>query len=92
MRRAHFGHRAEPGWAPLFLLHETASDLHYLGFSDKLQKCDALCLKPMPKIRALREPLHLRQAVLASVFNTSLSTVPRGRRARLDCVLLGKVF
>ncbi len=45
-----------------------------------MQKYDALCLKPMPKydaakIRALREHLHLSQAVLAAVLNSSLSTV-----------------
>lgn len=63
-------------------VHETASDLHRLGFIDKrkMQKYDALCLKPVPeydaeKIRALRKNLHLSQAVLAAVLNTSLSTV-----------------
>lgn len=63
-------------------VHETASDLHRLGFIDKrtMQKYNVLCLKPVPeydaaKIRALREHLHLSQAVLASVLNTSLSTV-----------------
>lgn len=63
-------------------VHETASDLHRLGFIDKrkMQKYDALCLEPVPeydaeKIRALRKNLHLSQAVLAAVLNTSLSTV-----------------
>lgn len=63
-------------------VHETAVDLHRLGFIDKrkMQKFDALCLKPVPeydseKIRALRESLKLSQAVLAAVLNTSLSTV-----------------
>lgn len=63
-------------------VHETASDLHRLGFIDKrkMRKFDALCLAPIPeydskKIRALREQLQLSQAVLASVLNTSLSTV-----------------
>lgn len=63
-------------------VHETAGDLHRLGFIDKrkMQKYDALCLEPVPeydagRIRALRESLHLSQAVLASVLNTSLSTV-----------------
>lgn len=63
-------------------VHETASDLHRLGFIDKrkMQKYDALCLEPPPeydaaKIRALRESLHLSQAVLAAVLNTSASTV-----------------
>ena len=53
-------------------VHETASDLHRLGFIDirKMRKFDALCLDPIPdydsdKIRALREHLQLSQAVLA---------------------------
>ncbi len=63
-------------------VHETAGDLHRLGFIDKrkMQKYDALCLAPVPeydavRIRALRESLQLSQAVLAAVLNTSLSTV-----------------
>ena len=63
-------------------VHETASDLHRLGFIDKrkMRKFDALCLDPIPeydseKIRALRDHLQLSQAVLAAVLNTSLSTV-----------------
>ncbi len=63
-------------------VHEMASDLHRLGFIDKrkMQKYGALCMEPIPeynaaKIRALRKNLHLSQAVLAAVLNTSLSTV-----------------
>ena len=63
-------------------VHETASDLHSLGFIDKrkMNKFDVLCLDPIPaydskKIRALRDHLQLSQAVLAAVLNTSLSTV-----------------
>jgi len=63
-------------------VHETASDLHRLGFIDKrkMRKFDVLCLEPIPaydseKIRALRDHLQLSQAVLASVLNTSISTV-----------------
>ena len=63
-------------------VHETAGDLHRLGFIDKrkMRKYDVLCLEPVQdydaeKIKALRERLHLSQAVLASVLNTSLSTV-----------------
>ncbi|WP_157268939.1 helix-turn-helix domain-containing protein [Azohydromonas aeria] len=63
-------------------VHDTAADLHRLGFIDKrkMRKYDALCLDPVPeydacRIRALRESLQLSQAVLASVLNTSLSTV-----------------
>ena len=63
-------------------VHDTASDLHRLGFIDKrkMNKLDVLCLDPIPaydskKIRALRDHLQLSQAVLAAVLNTSLSTV-----------------
>ena len=63
-------------------VHETAGDLHRLGFIDirKMRKFDALCLVPVPgydskKIRALRDHFQLSQAVLAAVLNTSLSTV-----------------
>ena len=66
----------------LAAVHETATDLHHLGFIDKrkMRKYEVLCLDPVPeydaaKIRALRERLHLSQAVLASVLNTSPSTV-----------------
>ncbi|MEW5889873.1 MAG: DNA-binding transcriptional regulator [Pseudomonadota bacterium] len=63
-------------------VHETARDLHRLGFIDKrkMRKYDALCLEPVreydaERVRALRERLHLSQTVLASVLNTSVSTV-----------------
>ena len=63
-------------------VHETALDLHRMGFIDKrkMHKFDVLCLAPIPeynseKIRALREHLQLSQSVLAAVLNTSLSTV-----------------
>lgn len=63
-------------------VHETASDLHRLGFIDKrrMQKFNMLCLAPIPsydsaQIRAIRESFELSQAVLASVLNISLSTV-----------------
>ena len=63
-------------------VHETARDLHRLGFIDKrkMRKFDVLCLDPIPaydseKIRALRDHLQLSQSVLAAVLNTSLSTV-----------------
>ena len=69
--------------SPIFeAVHETAVDLHRLGFINKrnMHKFDALCLAPVPdysseKIRALRDHLQLSQAVLAAVLNTSLSTV-----------------
>lgn len=63
-------------------VHETASDLHRLGFIDKrkMGKYDALYLEPVraydaAKVKALRERLQLSQTVLASVLNTSPSTV-----------------
>ena len=74
--------KAKPKSRILEAVHETASDFHRLGFIDvhKMRQYDALCLDPVPeydskKIRALRDELKLSQAVLASVLNTSLSTV-----------------
>ncbi len=45
-----------------------------------MRKYDALCLEPVQeydaeKVRALRKRLRLSQAVLASILNTSVSTV-----------------
>jgi len=66
----------------LAAVHETARDLHRLGFIDKrkMRRFDALCMQPLPvydssKIRALRTHFNLSQAVLADVLNTSVSTV-----------------
>jgi putative transcriptional regulator len=63
-------------------VHETASDLHRLGFIDKkkMAKYDALCLEKVPeynakKVKALRVKYDLSQTVLAIVLNTSASTV-----------------
>jgi putative transcriptional regulator len=63
-------------------VHETARDLHRAGFISKrrMKDYDALCLVPVPEyssemIRALRERYKISQAVLASILNTSLSTV-----------------
>lgn len=63
-------------------VHETAHNLHSAGFIDKrrMRDYDALCLAPVPvysseQIRALRARYKLSQAVLASVLNTSPSTV-----------------
>lgn len=63
-------------------VHETAVDLHRLGFIDKrkMGKYEALCLPPIPaynseQIRSLRDRHQLSQAVLASLLNTSLSAV-----------------
>lgn len=74
--------KAKAGSRILDSVHETARDLHAAGFIDMrtMQRYDALCLEPIPtyssaKIRALRARHKLSQAVLATVLNTSLSTV-----------------
>lgn len=74
--------KAKPKSRIMAAVHEGASDLHRLGFIDKrkLQQYDLLCLSPVrdydaAKVKALRERLHLSQAVLASVLNISASTV-----------------
>lgn len=74
--------KAKGGSRILEAVHETARDLHDAGFIDKrrMREYDALCLAPIPeypseKIRALRERYKLSQSVLASILNTSLSTV-----------------
>ena len=63
-------------------VHVTAGDLHRAGFIDmrRMQHFDALCLDPIAAytsegIRALRKRYQLSQTVLASVLNTSPSTV-----------------
>lgn len=63
-------------------IHETAEDLHNLGFIDqhKMRKYDALCLDPVPdysseQIRSLRERYQISQTVLATLLNTSTSAV-----------------
>ena len=65
-------------------VHETAQDLSELGFIDKraLNRYDALCIEPVPayspeQIRTLRNRYHISQAVLASIINTSLSTIQK---------------
>lgn len=74
--------KAKPRSKILDAVHETARDLKAAGFIDmrRMREYDALCLAPVPeysseKIRALRDRYKLSQAVLASVLNTSLSTV-----------------
>ena len=74
--------RAKAGSKILDAVHDTALDLHAAGFIEMrtMQRYDALCLEPIPtyssaKIRALRARHKLSQAVLATVLNTSLSTV-----------------
>lgn len=65
-------------------VHETAQDLNELGFIDKraLNRYDALCIEPVPtyspeQIRTLRDRYRISQAVMASIFNTSLSTIQK---------------
>ncbi|MGH7815750.1 MAG: helix-turn-helix domain-containing protein [Candidatus Binatia bacterium] len=63
-------------------VHETATDLHAAGFISRrhMREYDALCLAPIRrysryKIRSLRKRHRISQAVLATILNTSLSTV-----------------
>lgn len=63
-------------------VHETTQDLQELGFINKrkMQKYAAFNMLPIPeynqqKIRELRDRYQLSQSVLATVLNTSLSTV-----------------
>lgn len=65
-------------------IHETAKDLNELGFIDKraLNRYDALCIEPVQsyspeQIRTLRDRYRISQAVMASIFNTSLSTIQK---------------
>lgn len=65
-------------------VHETAQDLHELGFINKrsLNSYEALCIEPVPsysaeQIRTLRDRYRISQAVMASIFNTSLSTIQK---------------
>ncbi|MHB8909237.1 MAG: helix-turn-helix domain-containing protein [Syntrophales bacterium] len=65
-------------------VHETAHDLHKLGFIDKraMREYDVLCVEPVSaysaeQIRSLRKRYQLSQAVMASVLNTSLSTIQK---------------
>ena len=65
-------------------VHETARDLHKLGFIDKrtMREYDFLCIEPVSpysaeQIRSLRKRYQLSQAVMAAVLNTSLSTVQK---------------
>jgi putative transcriptional regulator len=63
-------------------VHESALDLYAAGFIDKrrMRLYDALCLPPIKpytktKVKKLRKNLDISQAVLASILNTSVSTV-----------------
>lgn len=68
----------------LSAVHETARDLHKLGFIDKrtMREYDFLCIDPVSpysaeQIRSLRKRYRLSQAVMAAVLNTSLSTIQK---------------
>lgn len=74
--------KQEPASRLLASIHETAKDLQEGGFIDlrRMREYDALCLKPIEpftkeQIVELRTRFNISQAVLASVLNTSLSTV-----------------
>ena len=63
-------------------VHDTAQGLFGHGFITKreMHRFDALCLPPIPsytmaRVKRLRKNLDVSQAVLASILNTSLSTV-----------------
>jgi putative transcriptional regulator len=65
-------------------VHETAKDMHKLGFIDKrkMHEYDFLCVAPVAaysakQIRSLRERYRLSQAVMAAVLNTSISTIQK---------------
>jgi len=65
-------------------VHETASDLCRLGIVSKQSKerYDTLCVPPVPdysseQIKSLRERYRISQAVMASILNTSLSTIQK---------------
>lgn len=65
-------------------VHEAARDLNELTFIDKraMNRYDALCIEPVPsytpeQIRTLRDRYRISQAVLASILNTSLSTIQK---------------
>jgi len=58
--------------------------LHELGIIDKrtMREYDFLCIEPVSvysaeQIRSLRERYRLSQAVMASMLNTSLSTIQK---------------
>jgi putative transcriptional regulator len=66
----------------LEVMHETAGNLHRLGFIDKrkMGRMDFLCLVPAQdydakKVKALRDRLRLSQSALADVLGASASTV-----------------
>lgn len=82
MKKESKSSKARPESRLLASIHATAHDLHDAGFIDmrRMRQYDALCLKPVEpyskeQIVALRTRFNISQAVLASLLNTSLSTV-----------------
>lgn len=74
--------KAQPESRLLATIHATAQGLHEAGFIDlrRMRQYGALSLKPVEpyskeQIVALRSRFNISQAVLASLLNTSLSTV-----------------
>lgn len=68
-------------------IHETASDLHDAGVTDKrtLHKFDELCLTPVrtlrpDEIRALRQRERVSQAVFAMHLNVSKGVISQWER------------
>jgi putative transcriptional regulator len=65
-------------------VHETAADLHRLGFINKrsMERYDALCIPPVPdyspdQIKSIRERYKISQTDMAALLNTSLSTIQK---------------
>jgi len=65
-------------------VYETAQGLHNSGLLDKkkMDKYNLLCVREVPdytadQIKTIRKRYHISQAVLASIINTSISTVQK---------------
>lgn len=65
-------------------VYETAEGLHQAGLisKERIGQYHLLCVRDVPdyspkQIKMLRKRYHLSQAVLASVINTSISTVQK---------------
>ena len=65
-------------------VHETAQGIHKVGLLDKqkMNRYDLLCVKETPdytpdQIKTIRRRYQISQAVLASIINTSISTVQK---------------
>ena len=80
--------KTQPKTEALASVHEAIADLHGIGAVDKatMRHFDALCLETAvpdyspEEIRALRERLHISQAVLASVINASANSIQKWER------------